>query len=156
MADFSISTALPECNVIPFPTRGRDQAHEFKLRYHAVMLLRSRYDLTHARCAAAYDLEGEEAYAAAKAEYWHVYELMVEAVGHLADFPAWTKRQLQLKRRAIGRIWLTAAGEPYERYRAAIAADEARLSLPRKQRAEGNEPREIPQPFKIGHLVEPN
>lgn len=66
------------------------------------------------------------------------------ALERLIVLPAMTKSHLAEKKRLIGAIWLSAQGdERFERYRASVAADIARLALDlpyRDRRMAGGEP----------------
>jgi hypothetical protein len=138
MANYRVLAERACGNVIPFPSRGKDQEHEFFIRFHAAHLLRAQAQLAEARCMAARSLETEEIYENVRREYWRTWDDYVEAVNHLAELPAMTRRQLELKRRSIGKVWLSekTKGHTYDRYREVVAADEARIDglYPKRRR----------------------
>ena len=136
MAMFSISVDSVGSNVIPFPARGRDQDHEFKLRYHAANLLKAEWALTDAQASAAQDLETQEVCKAARARHWHLFDQLVEAVDCLARLPATSWRQLQLKRSIIGKVWLNSSLPCHAHFRELVDADERLLecAAPKRRR----------------------
>ena len=98
MADRSVMPAVAGSNVIPFPSRDREDTRvEFLLRFHAADILHAEYRLSEARCWAARSLGSEAAIQGARDEHWHIHEQLVAATARLAEFPVSTWGQLRLK-----------------------------------------------------------
>lgn len=133
MAEKSLGADCAPCNVIPFPVtyRAPDPRRDFLRACIAVEAARARYDLSFALCDLA-RMDGDEAEReAARADHLRAFDELQAATDALATVPAPSRPFLDRKRRAIGRIWLTAEGDRYDRLRAGIAADEAALGVRR-------------------------
>lgn len=135
MAKTGLGAESALSNVIPFPGHYKappSQGDQFLRACIAAEIAGHRYRLTGSLADLA-RLDGcPDAYEAAKVEHWRAFDEYVAATDALAFVPAPNRPFLDRKRRAIGKVWLTSEGERYERLRAGVAADEARLKVPRK------------------------
>jgi hypothetical protein len=61
-------------------------------------------------------------------EIGRAWERIFTQTIEMAETPVRNRRHLELKRRLVGKIWLGASGERYDRMRAGIADDEAWLA----------------------------
>lgn len=134
MAKSSVRAQCAESNVIAFPAHAcaPDPAREFMAAYHDCCIARAEYELAGALTAQAYflDLPGRSEWALSNSR--RMFDQLVEATDLVAALPAQSRRQYELKRHAIGPIWLKAKGERYDRLRAGLAADAARLGIKRR------------------------
>lgn len=129
MAEMTVGVQCAQGNVIPFPIRNAapDPSRAFVLAHCAAEVAAAAYRLSDALCWQAKALGDPDAIERAREEHWRLFDAWREAIDRLAATPAQSKRQLEMKRRSIGRVWLTAEGERYDQLRAGVASDEARL-----------------------------
>lgn len=129
MAEKTVGAYRAQGNVIPFPIRNAapDPSRAFVLAHCAAEVAAAAYRLSDALCWQAKVLGDPAAIEQAREAHWRQFDTWVDAIDQLAELPAQTAQQLDMKRRAIGRVWLKAEGERYDRLRAGVARDEARL-----------------------------
>lgn len=134
MAKSSVRAQCAESNVIAFPAHAcaPDPDRAFMAAYHDCRIAKAEYELAGALTAQAYflDLPGRSEWALSNSR--RMFDQLVEVTDRIAALPAQSRIQYKLKRHAIGPIWLKAEGERYDRLRAGLAADAARLGI--KQR----------------------
>ncbi len=117
----------------PWPGSGRPPIpgprEAFRLARYEAEIARLRYLLSGAIAHRAWEFgqpgEGQQA----RDEHHRLFDAYVAATAALAETPAIDAAQLRGKVSTIGRVWLTAGGQPYDSYRAAIARDAARLGV---------------------------
>lgn len=134
MAKSSVRAQCAESNVIAFPAHAcaPDPARAFMAAYYASCVARAEYELTAALCQQAQFLDNAAAIEVERSRHWRAFDRIVESVDLMAALPAQSRQQYDLKRRAIGPVWLKAEGERYDRLRAGLAADAARLGIKRR------------------------
>lgn len=108
--------------------RSVDPAREFAEAYHAAAIAEAERDLIEAKWLAAHYLSPVGSYCPEWELRSPAFDKMVATTERVAALPAMNASQLQMKKAAIGRVWLKAKGERYDAYRKSIAADEARLA----------------------------
>ena len=117
----------------PWPGSGRPPIpgprEAFRLARYEAEIAECRYRLSGAIASREWEFgqpgEGQRA----RDEHQRLLEAYVAATAVLAETPAVDAAQLRGKVSTIGRVWLTAPGQPYDSYRAAIARDAARLGV---------------------------
>lgn len=105
---------------------GRDA---FDWARHELEIARARYQLASAVAGRGIQFGPSNLAQAYRDEAWAHFEAWRAAALALAETPAIDRHQLRAKIAAIGRIWLSAEGQPYASYRAAIERDAARLGV---------------------------
>ncbi len=106
---------------------------DFQLRVCDVDIARAESELWHAKIARTRILHGKEAAEAMYPENERAFERYRQAVVDMANAPVFTRADLRRKRSAVGEVWLRAEGAWYDQLRAAVDADEERLSRGRQQ-----------------------
>lgn len=105
-----------------------DEERDFELRCAELEIMRAEHALAAAQVDRLHILENQH--------WWdsptlkplvegnnRKWELVTTTTIAMAETPVRNRRQLELKRRLIGRVWLGAEGERYDRMRAGVAAD---------------------------------
>ena len=127
------STQATSGEVVSLPAaKSHNPEREFLVAYHAAMIARAERELIEARWLADHHLKPVGTYSPLWAARGPAFNKMWATVERVAALPAMTQSQLQMKKTAIGNVWLRAEGERYDAYRQSVAADEARL--PKKRR----------------------
>lgn len=116
------------CNRLRLLAGTLDQHRDFKLRVVEADIARAEREAFHARIMRTRLLCGREAAEAMYPENHRCFERYHQAVMDMANTPATTRREVETKRAAIGGVWMKAEGAWYDRLRAGVAADEARLA----------------------------
>jgi hypothetical protein len=115
----------------------RDERRDFKLRCVEAELARAAHDLESKRIERIGLLNNEGYWWTSPTlrplveennRRWDAYRGLILA---LAETPVYSVADLRQKRRIIGKVWLTAEGEWYDRVRNGVASDEARLEIQR-------------------------
>lgn len=129
MANSTVGAPCAQGNVIPFPIRNAapDPSRTFLFAFNDTMTAKAEFELSGYHCDRARLLGDEAALEDMQRLHWHIWERWRQAAVRLAGVPAQSLRQLDMKRRAIGRAWLDGEGWFYDGLKAGVAADEARL-----------------------------
>jgi hypothetical protein len=119
-----------------------DEGRDFALRCADLEILRAEHALQARKIGRLRILEdgqetGSQMLEPLVDEIGRAWERIFAQTIEMAETPVRNCRHLELKRRLVGKIWLGASGERYDRMRAGIAADEAWLAerRPRRSRA---------------------
>lgn len=126
-------------------TSTLDEERDFALRCADLKLLRAEHALKTCRIDRHRILEGGNGQDPTTLkplteETSRLRSRILAQTVEMAETPVRNRRHLELKRRLIGRIWLGASGEPFDRMRAAIADDEAWLKAHRSRPARARQP----------------
>lgn len=105
-----------------------DQRTDFQVRLAEVEIARAEREAFHARIIRTDLLRGHEAAKEMYPENERIFGRYRQAMLDMANTPVFTRRDLDRKKAAIGRVWLGAEGPWYDQLRAAVAADEWQLT----------------------------
>ena len=111
-----------------------DDPKAFARAYHRAMIARAERELIEARWFADHHLSPGGQRSPLWEQRGPAFDRMLEAIAELALTPARTPAQLDMKRRAIGKVWLRAEGPLYDQLRERIALDEAAIAASRPAR----------------------
>lgn len=118
------------CNQLRLIMGTKDERRDFEVRLQDVEIAGAERQAADAKRIRTRILYGEDAVDRfVQDEAWERYR---QAVVDMANTPVFTQADLRRKRAAIGTVWLRAEGEWYDQLRAAVAADEARLTKRRE------------------------
>lgn len=119
-----------------------DERKDFDLRCVEVEIAQARHQLASREADRVGVIEGEAWWQSATQspmvnESNRLFDIYRDAVMQMAETPARTWIQFERKARLIGKCWLSAKGDWYDRLRTAIEADRAWLeaNCPKKRRA---------------------
>lgn len=105
-----------------------DPKTTFLLAFNEAMIAAAERELAEQKFFAAHRLGEGSKFELARAT---AFVRLQTAAFRLAETPAMTKKQLSMKKRGIGSVWLKAEGKFYDPLRQGVARDEMRLGLKR-------------------------
>lgn len=130
---WAIGRKLP-CNNLRMIAGTLDERRDFEVRLADCELARAERQVVEAKWLRTYKLHGQYAADELSDDRRDALERCRQAILDMATTPVFTQTHLACKKRAIGHVWLNAQGAFYDRLRAAVAEDEARLSAPKRGR----------------------